>query len=87
MPKRAEKVRVNTYLPVSLVERIDREAELMGTSRSGIITQRLMQLYHELDSQAAINDGIKALSGMDIDELSQKVLTDMLKSSKAKAKR
>lgn len=73
------KIRVNVYLPKALVDRIDEEAKLMGTSRGGIISQRMNQFYLDMDTQVQLNNGIKALTGMDNKALTQMIIANMLK--------
>jgi len=73
------KVRINVYLPQYLIDRIDEEAKQMATSRSGIITQRMNQFYLDLDTQLSLNEGMKALSGMDNKALTQMIIANMLK--------
>ena len=79
MAVKIEKVRVNMYLPKSLIERIDAEAEQMGTSRSGVIAQRMNQFYLDMETQTQMNEGIKMLTGMSSDELTEHLLKGMLK--------
>lgn len=77
-PLKNGKVRANIYLPQELVARLDEDAKIMGTSRGGIITQRLMQFYLDMDTQIQLNNGIKAMTGMSSDDLMKKILSNML---------
>lgn len=73
------KVRVNVYLPKTLVDRIDDEAKLMGTSRGGVISQNMNRYYLDMDTQIQVNNGIKALTGMDSQEVTMMLIANMLK--------
>ena len=73
------KVRVNVYLPKTLVDRIDEEAKLMGTSRGGVISQNMNRYYLDMDTQMQLNNGIKALTGLDNKALTQMIIANMLK--------
>lgn len=77
-PLKNGKVRVNIYLPQTLVSRLDEDAKVMGTSRGGIITQRLMQFYLDLETQIQLNNGIKAMTGLSSEDFMKKVLANML---------
>lgn len=82
MAEKAEKIRVNMYLPKSLIDRIDAEALELGTSRSGVIAHRMNQSYLYEESQTQLNNGIKLMTGMESEEVMKMVLENMLKGMK-----
>lgn len=82
MAEKAEKIRVNMYLPKSLIDRIDAEALELGSSRSGVIAQRMSKSYLDEETQTRMNEGIKMMTGMDPDDVVQMMLESMLKDMK-----
>lgn len=82
MAEKTEKIRVNMYLPKSLIDRIDAEALELGSSRSGVIAQRMSKSYLDEETQIRINEGVKMMTGMDSDDVVQMMLESMLKDMK-----
>jgi metal-responsive CopG/Arc/MetJ family transcriptional regulator len=82
MAEKAEKIRVNMYLPKSLIDRIDAEALELGSSRSGVIAQRMSKSYLDEETQTRMNEGIKMMTGMDSEDVVQMMLQSMLKDMK-----
>lgn len=59
---RTKKFRVNIYLPESLVNRLDSEAEELGISRGAVIAMNLSRYYQGIDTNSAVAKGIEFLS-------------------------
>jgi len=72
--KETEKQRINIYLPVSLVNRVDEEAKALGVSRQAMIALNLTQFYDNKDATVAMNKGINLLTGMSPDDFFREIM-------------